>query len=86
MKESICATSTSRPLNRPTSAAQASTIRIASGQGTPYMTCSPIARMCHMTMPKPTFRSMRPAIIGTVAASDRSAMIALSARIERKLR
>ena len=39
-----------------------------------------------MTMPKPTLRSMRPAIIGTVAASDRRAMIALSARIERKLR
>ena len=39
-----------------------------------------------MTMPKPTVRSMRPAIIGTIAASDSSAMIALSARIERKLR
>ena len=65
---------------------RASTSRIASGQGTPYMTCRPIARMCHMTMPKPTVRSMRPAIIGTIAASDSSAMIALSARIERKLR
>jgi hypothetical protein len=42
--------------------------------------------MCHMTMPKPTVRSIRPAIIGKVAASDSSAMIALSARIERKLR
>ncbi len=39
-----------------------------------------------MTMPKPTVRSMRPAIIGIVAASDSSAMIALSARIERKFR
>ena len=39
-----------------------------------------------MTMPKPTVRSIRPAIIGKVAASERSAMIALSARIERKLR
>ena len=39
-----------------------------------------------MTMPKPTVRSMRPAIIGKVAASDSSAMIALSARIERKFR
>ena len=40
------------------------TIRTASGHGTPYLTCRPIARMCHMTMPKPTVRSMRPAIIG----------------------
>ena len=41
--------------------------------------------MCHMTMPNPTVRSMRPAIIGSVAASDRRAMIALSARIDRAL-
>ena len=86
MKELICAISTRMPLKRPTSPAQTSTIRIASGQGTPYMTCRPIARMCHMTMPKPTLRSMRPAIIGTVAASDSIAMIALSARMERKFR
>ncbi len=85
MKESICATSTSRPLRRPTSAAQAMTISRASGHGTQYWTCRLIARMCHMTMPKPTVRSMRPAIMGTVAASDRSAMIALSLRIERML-
>ena len=39
-----------------------------------------------MTMPKPMVRSMRPAIIGKVAASDSSAMMALSARIERKFR
>ena len=38
-----------------------------------------------MTMPKPTVRSMRPAIIGKVAASASSATIDLSARIERKL-
>ena len=36
-----------------------------------------------MTMPKPTVRSMRAAIIGKVAASDRRAMIALSASIDR---
>ena len=41
--------------------------------------------MCHITMPKPIVRSMRPAIIGTIAASDSSAMIALSLRIERAL-
>ena len=85
MNESICATSTSKPLMRPINPPQAITIRIASGQGTPYLTCRLIARMCHMTMPKPTVRSMRPAIIGSVAASDSSAMIALSARIERTL-
>ena len=39
-----------------------------------------------MMMPKPTLRSMRPAIIGIVAASDSIAMIALSARMERKFR
>ena len=38
-----------------------------------------------MTMPKPMVRSIRPAIIGNVAASDSSAMIALSLRIERAL-
>ena len=59
---------------------------MATGQGTPNLTISPIARMCHMTMPKPTVRSMRPAIIGIVAASESSAMIALSARMERKFR
>jgi len=37
------------------------------------------------TMPKPMVRSIRPAIIGNVAASDSSAMIALSLRIERAL-
>ena len=41
--------------------------------------------MCHITIPKPTVRSMRPAIIGTIAASARSAMIALSLRIDRAL-
>ena len=61
------------------------TITMASGHGTPNLTCKLIARMCHMTIPKPTVRSMRPAIIGNVAASDSSAMIALSARIERAL-
>ena len=39
-----------------------------------------------MTMPKPMVRSIRPAIIGKVAASESSAMMALSARIERKFR
>ena len=86
MKESICAISTRMPLMRPTKLAQRRTTRIAIGHGTPNLTCSPIARMCHMTMPKPTVRSMRPAIIGIVAARDRSAMIALSARMERKFR
>ena len=38
-----------------------------------------------MTMPNPTVRSMRPAIIGSIAASDSRAMIALSARIDRAL-
>ena len=38
-----------------------------------------------MTMPKPTVRSMRPAIIGNVAASESIAMIALSLRMERAL-
>ena len=41
--------------------------------------------MCHITIPKPIVRSMRPAIIGTIAASESSAMIALSLRIERAL-
>ena len=41
--------------------------------------------MCHITMPKPTVRSMRPAIIGRVAASASRATIDLSARIERAL-
>ena len=41
--------------------------------------------MCHITIPKPIVRSMRPAIIGTIAASDSSAMIPLSLRIERAL-
>ena len=85
-KESTCATSTSTPLTRPTKPAQATTSRIASGQGRPYLTWRLIARMCHITMPKPTVRSMRPAIIGSVAASDSRAMIALSARIERTFR
>ena len=58
---------------------------IASGHGTPNLTCRLIARMCHITMPKPTVRSMRPAIIGSVAASESIAMIALSLRIERTL-
>ena len=85
MNESIWATSTSKPLMRPVKPPQAMTITIASGQGTPYFTCRLMARMCHITMPKPTVRSIRPAIIGKVAASDRSAMIALSARIDRAL-
>jgi len=55
----------------------------ATGQRTPNLTCRLIARICHMTMPKPMVRSIRPAIIGNVAASDNSAMIALSLRIER---
>ena len=41
--------------------------------------------MCHITMPKPTVRSMRPAIIGSVAASASKATIDLSARIDLKL-
>ena len=75
MKLSICATSTSRPLITPANAPH-STISTASGQGTPYMVCSLIARMCQMTMPKPTVRSMRPAVIGIIAPSESSAMIA----------
>ena len=47
--------------------------------------CRLIARMCQSTMPKPTVRSILPVIIGIIAASDSSAMIALSARIERRL-
>ena len=35
MNESICATSTSKPLMRPINAPQAMTITIASGHGTP---------------------------------------------------
>ena len=62
------------------------TITMTAGQGTPNFTIRLIARMCHITMPKPTVRSMRPAIIGKVAARESSAMIALSARMERKLR
>ena len=56
------------------------------GTLSPSFTWKYIARMCHMTMPKPTVMSMRPAIIGSIAASASMAMIALSARIERKLR
>ena len=44
-----------------------------------------MARMCHSTMPYPTVRSILPDAIGIIAASDKSAMIALSAMIERKL-
>ena len=85
MNESICATSTSMPLISPAMPPHSTTIRQASGQGTWYWTWRLIARMCHITMPKPIVRSMRPAIIGTIAASDSSAMIALSLRIERAL-
>jgi hypothetical protein len=35
MNESICASSTSKPFNTPNSAAQASTISTAAGQGRP---------------------------------------------------
>jgi hypothetical protein len=37
-------------------------------------------------MPYPTVRSILPDAIGIIAASERSAMIALSATIERRLR
>ena len=85
MKLSICATSTSTPLISPASALHSKTIRIASGQGTWYQTCRLIARMCHRTMPNPMVRSMRPAIIGSIAPSESSAMMPLSLRIERTL-
>src|SRR6185437_11100246 len=42
-----------------------------------------MARICHITMPNPTVRSIRPAIIGSVAASASNATIDLSARMER---
>ena len=51
MKLSICATSTSSPLMMPTSAPASSVAATATGQGTPYVTCSVIASRCHSTMP-----------------------------------
>ncbi|MNC53428.1 hypothetical protein D3C75_1028360 [compost metagenome] len=37
--------------------------------------------MCHSTIPKPTFRSILPTIIGMVAASASRAILALLERI-----
>jgi hypothetical protein len=38
-----------------------------------------------MTMPNPMVRSMRPAIIGSMAPSDSNAMMPLSLKIDRTL-
>jgi hypothetical protein len=51
MKLSIFATSTSRPFRKPTAAPRTMTISTASGQGTPNIVWSEIARICQMTMP-----------------------------------
>ena len=43
-----------------------------------------IARMCQSTIPYPTVRSILPVVIGIMAASESSAMMALSDTIERR--
>ena len=57
----------------------------ASGHGKSILNLKGDGEDVHITMPNPIVRSMRPAIIGTIAARDSSAMIPLSLRIERAL-
>ncbi|MNW65899.1 hypothetical protein D3C74_443240 [compost metagenome] len=77
----MSASATRMPFSRPYRAERASTVSTAICHEKPYSTCRVMARICHSTMPKPTLRSILPTIIGMVAASASSAILALLERI-----
>jgi Tfp pilus assembly major pilin PilA len=85
MNESICANSTSSPLNMPISAPSSSTNSTTTCQGNAVWTCRYTTTTCSKPSPYPMDRSNLPVAMGSVAPSASNALTDRSLVIERTL-